>query len=288
MDVTAFSGAAVIALSSATIFMLVVRSWSAFSETVTSTRFPNSIMLEAAQRFRDEITRLGRDQSVYLATGLVFTVIFCLTYLLPPIGIFGDVPWWQLAIVLLLLLLAGGYLVYRLWQTIVARRRLMFVRDANMATGHALQHLPGNSNRVFHDVSCNGCVLDHVIVGMHGIYSVSVVARKPGKDNRVRLKGDQLLFAPGSETIPVGASAKKSKQLANELRKVLTRNIHIRSVIAVPGWEIDHQESSEYLLVNERNLAMVTGWKDQNDYLLNEEVDAVQEELTSRCKRFRR
>lgn len=287
MDVTAFSGAAVIALSSAAIFMLVVRSWSALSETVTSTRFPNSIMLEAAQRFRDEITRLGRDQSVYLATGLVFTVIFFGTYLLPPIGLFSDVPWWQLAFVLLLLLLAGGYLAYRLWQTLAARRRLMFIRDANMATGHALQHLTINSNRVFHDVSCNGGFLDHVIVGMHGIYTVSVVARKPGKDNRARLKGDQLLFAPGSESISVGHTGKKSQQLAAELRKVLTREIHIRPVIAVPGWEIDHQDSSEYLLVNECNLAMLTGWKDQKDYLLNEEVVAVQKELTRRCMRFR-
>ena len=287
MDVTAFSGAATIALSSATIFMLVVRSWSAFSQTVASTRFPNSIMLEAAQRFRDEITRLGRDQSVYLATGLVFAVIFCITYLLPPIELFSDLPWWQLLIVLTLLLLAASYLGYRLWQIILVRRRLILVRDANMATGHALQRLTMNSNRVFHDVTCNEGIVDHVIVGLHGIYSVSVIARKPGKDNRARLKGDQLLFAPGSDAISVARSGMKSQQLARELRKVLTRDIHIRPVIAVPGWEIDLQDSDEYLLVNERNLPMLTGWKDQKDFLMNEEVDAVQKELTKRCTRFR-
>jgi hypothetical protein len=245
-------------------------------------------MLEAAQRFRDEITRLGRDQSVYLATGLVFAVIFCITYMLPPIELFSGLPWWQLLIVLALLFLAAGYLGYRLWQIIVIRRRLIYVRDANMATGHALQRLTMNSNRVFHDVNCNEGIVDHVIVGLHGIYSVSVIARRPGKDNRARLKGDQLLFAPGSEAISVARSGKKSQQLASELRKVLARDIHIRPVIAVPGWEVDLQDSDEYLLVNERNLPMLTGWKDQKDFLMNEEVDAVQKELTERCTRFRR
>lgn len=288
MDVTAFGAASIIAFSSATIFMLVVRSWSAFSQTVGTTRFPNSIMLEAAQRFRDEITRLGRDQSVYLATGLVFAVIFCITYLLPPIELFNDLPWWQLLIVLTLLLLAVGYLAYRLWKIILTRHRLIFLRDANMATGHALQRLTMNRNRVFHDVRSNEGILDHVIVGLHGIYSVSVIARRPGKDNRARLKDDRLYFAPESEAMSVARSQQKSQQLARELKKVLTRDIHVRPVIAVPGWDIDLQDSDVFLLVNERNLPMLIGWTDQKDFLMNEEVDAVQKELTQRCTRFRR
>jgi hypothetical protein len=286
MDVTAFSGAVTIALSSALIFMLVVRSWSVFTQTASSSRFASSIMLESAQRFRDEISQLGRDQSVYLATGLVFAVIFSITYLLPPIEVFRNVPGWQFAIELLLLVLASGFLAYRLARIAVARRRLIFIRDANMSIGHALQRLTMNSNRVFHDVACNDGVIDHVIVGLHGIYAISVIARKTGKDNRARLKGDQLLFAPGVEGMGVARSRRKSEQLAQELKEILGHQIHVRSVIAVPGWEIDFQDSKDYLLVNEWNVAMVSGWKDQKDYLMNEEVDLVQQELTGRCTRF--
>ena len=51
MDLTAFGGAATVALTCAVIFLLIVRSYSAFTHTVASTAFPNSIMLVAAHRF---------------------------------------------------------------------------------------------------------------------------------------------------------------------------------------------------------------------------------------------
>jgi hypothetical protein len=286
MDLTVLSGAATIALVSATIFLFVIRSWTAFTQSAATTRFPNSIMREAAQRFRDEHEKLGREQSAYLVSALVFTVIFCVSYLLPPNGMFDEVPRWQLIVALGVLLVAAGFISYRLVRIIMERRKLLFIRDANMATGHSLQKLTSNSNRVFHDVPCQGETIDNVIVGLHGIYTISVIARRPGKDNRARLKGDQLVFAPGKDAVSVARSGAKSQQLAREIRKLTGHEIRVRSVIAIPGWEVESQESGEYLVVNERNLAMLTGWKDQKDYLMNEDVAAVHKMLTERCTRF--
>lgn len=286
MDLTVLSGAATIALAIAVVFLVVVRSWTAFSDTATGTRFPHSIMQEAAQRFRDQHTELGREQSAYLVTGLVFTVVFCVFYMLPPDGMFENVPRWQLIVVLVVLGIGSAFVTYRLSHIAIARRQLRFVRDANMATGHALQKLTSNRNRVFHDVECGGETIDNVIVGLHGVYTVSVVARKPGKENLAKLVGDQLAFARSKETVSVERSGKKSTQLAREIKKLTGHDIRVRSVIAVPGWEIDEQQSSEYLAVNERNIAMLTGWKDQADFLMNEDVEAIQKMLTKRCTRF--
>ena len=66
MDLTAFSGAVTIALASTLIFLLVVKSWAVFAKTTASTRFPESIMFEAAQRIRDKLDQLGQEQSVYI------------------------------------------------------------------------------------------------------------------------------------------------------------------------------------------------------------------------------
>ena len=52
----------------------------------------------------------------------------------------------------------------------------------------------------------------------------------------------------------------------------------------MPGWEITGQSSDEHLLVNERSLPMLRGWKDSADYLMNEDVDALHDMLTSRCR----
>lgn len=288
MDLTVLSGAATIALASAVLFLVVVRSWTLFVQTTATTRFPHSIMLEAAQRFRDRHEMLGREQSTYLVTGLVFTVVFSMFCMLPPDGIFENVPRWQLIIVLVLLGLGAAYIVYRLTRITVARRQLLFIRDANMATGHALQKLTANRNRVFHDVPCGPDTIDNVIVGLHGVYTVSVIARKPGKVNKAKLEGDRLVFAKAKEPLSVESSSRKSAQLASEIRKLTGHDIRVRSVIALPGWEISEQRSKEYLAVNERNIAMLTGWKDRADYLMNEDVEAIQKMLTDRCMRFRK
>jgi hypothetical protein len=287
MDLTALSGAATIALASTIILLLVIRSWTVFAKSTTTTRFPDSIMLEAAQRIRDKLTKLSHDQSVYLICALVFTVVFCIFYLIPPQGMFDDVPRWQLVLVLVLLGIAASFLVYQIVQTVIAKRKLLFYRDASMATGHALQKLTANQNRVFHDVPTAAGTIDNVIVGLQGVYTVSVIARRAGRNDRATLKGDRLSFGE-KHAISVKRSATQSEQLAKEIRKVTGNDIRVRSVIAIPGWEIESQQSSEFLVVNERNLSMLTGWKDQKDYLMNEDVEAVQEMLTKRCTRFGR
>ena len=287
MSLAALSGAAIVALASTIIFLLILKSWDVLSASVVeATRFPQSIMLEAAQRFRDEMERLGREQSHYLVAAVVFAIIFVITYLLPPQKMFEELPAWQLMLTLGLFVTAVLYTGFRLGQIVIVKRRLAFVRDANMATGHSLQKLTANQNRVFHDVPCGSRVIDNVIVGLEGIYAISVIARMPGKDNRVRLRDDTLSFAPGKESLSVARSGAKSVRLAKELGDLLGHEVRVRSVIAVPGWEIESQVSDDYLVVNERNLAMLIGWKNQSDYLMTEDVARIQSMLTERCTRF--
>jgi hypothetical protein len=66
---------------------------------------------------------------------------------------------------------------------------------------------------------------------------------------------------------------------------MLGHKVRVRSVLAVPGWDIGEQSSDKHLLVNERTIPMLRGWRDQSDYLMNEDVDALQKELTARCRR---
>ncbi len=288
MSLVALSGPTTIALASTFVFLLIVKTWHVIAHSIgTTTRFPNSIMLEAAQRFRDELERLGREQALFLVAGLLFSAIFVVTYLFPPQGMFEHLPQWQLILVIVLCGAAIVYTVYRLLHIVIAKRRLAFVRDANMATGHALQKLNANQNRVFHDVRCGAGVIDNVVDGQHGIYAINVIARKPGKDSTVTLRGDKLTFAPANVSITVRRSGTKSGELANEIGKLLKHKVRVRTVIVVPGWEVESQASEAYLAVNERNLTMLSGWKDPNDFLMDEDVDVVQKMLTERCTRFR-
>jgi hypothetical protein len=287
MDLELLGGAAAVALASTLLFVLIAMSWQVVSSAFAARpKFRANTMFEAAQRFRDQVDKLQHRQSFFLATGLVFAVFFTVTMVLRPQDLIGAPPVWQIALLFLVLFVATAYGAYRLVSVMRWRRRLAYVRDACIAVGHGLQRLSAHHNRVFYDVPCGNSVMDNVLVGSRGIYAVYVVARHPVKDNRVRLDGDKLSFAPGNVSMSLSEFVRRSDQFARECRRLLQHEVTVRSVIAVPGWEVDFQSRDRFLVVNERHLSMIGGWKDPKDYLLDEDVTAIQDMLSERCSRY--
>jgi hypothetical protein len=286
MDIEAISGAAIVALASTLLFLLIAKSWSALSRTVGSTpSFADSIMHEAAQRFRDELDRLSSSRSIYLSGTLVFLVLFVAAYILRARDLFAGYPAWQLWMQIGFLGIAAVLAAWRLGRTILAYREVRFVRDANVAVGHQLQRIATGANRVFHDVKTSAGIVDHVLVGQTGIYAVNVVAKRGGQKGNAVLKNNFLSFSSHAEALPVVEITASTVRLEKEIRRLLGHKIRVRSVIAAPGWNVGEQASENHLLVNERTIAMLRGWRDQSDYLMNEDVDALQRELTVRCSR---
>ncbi len=276
------SSAATIALASATVFLLIVKSWRLIAQPFANKRnFGEFIMVESAQRFRDRLRDLNNQQTLALALTLMFVLTFGIAVLLSAQNFLGKLPFWQNVVVLIAVSFVAGYGLYKLVVIIMERRNVAFVRDANVAVGHGLQRLTASQNRIFHEVRCASGIIDNVVVGLQGIYIVNVIAQRPFKDNRVRLTGDELSFAPGKINISLAENGVKARQLAKQLKLELGHDVRVRPVVAVPGWEIDAQASENYLVVNERTIAMLRGWRDENDYLMTEDVEAINQLLTS-------
>lgn len=286
MDIEAISGAATVALTSTVLFLLVAKFWSALSRTVGSgPSFADSIMHEAAQRFRDEFDKLSRAQSIYLGAALVFAMLFIAAYLLRAQELFIGYPDWQLYLQLGFLVLALAFAAYQLVATVLEGRQVRFQRDANIAIGHQLHQISSGITRVFHDVETSAGVIDHVVVGQNGIYAINVVAKRGGNGNTVRLQDNTLHFPNAKLMFSIVDIAARKTRLEKDFRKLLGHKIRVRSVIAVPGWDIGEQSSEQHLLVNERNVAMLRGWRDNSDHLMNEDVDTLHKDLTSKCLR---
>lgn len=286
MELEAISAAATVALTSTIIFLLVAKTWNAVSRTISSApSFADRIMHEAAQRFRDELDRLSCSQSTYLSGALVFVVLFVAAYVLQAKHLFVGYPSWQLYLQLGFLLLVSGFAAFHLANTVRAQQQLKFLRDANVAIGHLLQQMSAQGTRVFHDVGTNAGVVDHVIVGQKGLYAINVVALRGGKRAKARLRDGYIEYSNGKPDQAIVEITAKTDRLQKEFRELLGHDIRVRSVIAVPGWDTGEQSDDEHLLVNERTITMLNGWKDNSDHLMNEDVDALQQELTSRCAR---
>ena len=289
MEIEAISGAATIALASTAVFLLIAKAWAALSHRITrATVFSDQILHEAAHRFRNEFDRLTRSQSTYLSSALAFAVLFAAAYLLQAKDFFPGYPAWQINLQLTFVVLASAYVTYRLGRTVLARHQIKFVRDANIAIGHQLRQLPRGDTRVFHDVQTAAGIVDHVVVSQNGLYAIHVIARRPARDGNAKLKGNSIEFSAARlsntdaiESV-IGVTA-KTRRLEKELGELLGHPTRIRAVLAVPGWDVTEQTGNEHLLVNERNVSIIEGWKDNKYFLMNEDVAAILEELTARC-----
>lgn len=285
MDIESFSGAATVAVACTVLFVLVIKSWQLISRAVNSgPTFADNIMREAAQRFRDEFDRLSNEQTTYLSAGLVFVLLFVAAYVLQAERLYAGYPNWQLYLFLVVFSLGGVLVLARLTKNSIDRQHVRLLRDANIAIGHELQRIAAGFGRVYHDVETSAGVIDHVIVGQSGAYAVNVFARRPAKNGIVTLEGNNLVFKPVNKARNVVDIKKKTAALEREFRRLLDHRVRVRSVIAVPGWQVHEQSSEEHLLVNERSLPMLRGWKDRADYLMNDDVEALQNMLTTITK----
>ena len=142
MDIESISGAATVALACTLVFLLVAKSWQLIIRSVGSTpNFSDSIMREAAQRFRDEFERLSRSRAIYLSAGVVFIVLFVSAYTLNAERLFAGYPIWQLYLLLAALSAAAVVAARRLLKTVLECHRIKLRRDANIAIGHQLQRI---------------------------------------------------------------------------------------------------------------------------------------------------
>ncbi len=284
MDLAAISIATALAAAGALVFaLLLLASRTAPVLPWRRSVFASSMTNVPAQALQRQWRVLGQRRALFLLP-ILFLIISVATLLVaePAEHLLQLPKWQQLAVVgIVLLAVAGG--AFRAIQFSVQRQRLFLKIDASQTIGHALRRITVNLNRTFHDVPTAFGTIDHVVVGIHGIYAVRVIARRPARNKSLQLEDDELVFADGKYRVSLKNTRRIADRFARECAKVLHHDVHVRLIIAVPGWEIESQSNDDVLVTNERNLSMLTGWKDQRDHLMNEDADALHRYLDERC-----
>lgn len=285
MELEAIGGAASLALLGSAVFALAARAWIALGRgRVGRPPFARLLLPEPAQRFRDEFDLLGGKQSALLAAALVFAVLFAFAWLSGASRILAGADTWLVWAAGAIVVAGIAWALYRLARIVLLRRRLAFRRNASIAVSQTLDRVTGSLNRVFHDVECANEIVDHVLVGQKGAYAIFVIARTPGKGNTLRVRDSDLWFA-GREPLVLDRFAVITDKLAALFRKAIGNPVRVRTVLVVPGWEIQEQSGEGCLVVNERSLVMLRGWADRSEYLMNEDVESLHEFLGERSLR---
>lgn len=294
MDTTLFQGiiiAAAVSLIATFAFLAVARTGLIFTRKAKRrSAFAGAILYEAGHRFRQQMSSVDATTSVHLTAGLMFLIVFLTVSIIkmPTPGM--AVPSWVWVLGAIAVAVGMCFIPYSLLKLLHQRSRLTYVRDAHIAIGHALHGTSLRGSRVFHEVTMGSLVIDHVVVGLSGVYAVDVVVR--GKRRGMfsteagcaSLGDDALDFDGVKDTASVARSVRKASKLSIFLSKITNEPVKVKSVIAVPGWRVGGPSHDRLLLVNEKNLVMLTGWTSKDSYLMDDDVAQIIEHLSKCCR----
>jgi hypothetical protein len=261
-------------------FILLIAGWVRFKGA-----FPDGAQNAAGGMARRELRRLERELAVLAAAA---SAAFGAAALLLLYGVarFTDIWLWLLFGLGLALVVAWSVFLVR---QLLRWREARFAARAQAAFAASLARLNLQGLRVFHDVTLGDLTLDHVVLGLRGLFAIRVVARRPrrGAETVVRINGRSIEFQDGFALLDtLSLTERAARALADMQVKGLSHRPHVLPVVAVPGWEIAPPQGAagETFLANEKTAMLLTQATKPADYLMEADVALLQEQLTKLSK----
>jgi hypothetical protein len=243
--------------------------------------FAGGVQNTAGSVARRELRRLERELAVLAAGASAAIGAAAMLFLYGSARLPGIWLWLLFGLGLALVVAWGVFLV----RQSLRWREARFAARAHAAFAASLARLNLQGLRVFHDVALDGIILDHVVLGLRGLFAIRLVARLPARDAEtvVRINGRSIEFQDGFALLDTLALAERgARALADMQVKGLSHRPHVLPVVAVPGWEIAPAQGAagETFLANEKTAMLLTRVSKPADYLMEADVALLQEQLT--------
>ena len=278
--------ALIVALVGSLVFLGAGYAWMAVGAKLQRRNpFADHILREAGHRVRQSFQKLDRRYYLFLSSLLVYVLLLVVAFALQSEPLPYDAHAWVWLLLSALVIVASLLLPFHVVKLKWSRSRLAFRRTATIAVGHALQRIASTGFNVYHDVRVGNHVIDNVVVGAKGAYAVNVVVlgNHRAKNGAARLDESNLVFGKAEISAPVGIYVNRVTGLSKELSKVIGHPLRVRSVIAVPGWNVSAADSDRHLLVNEKNVNTLTGWTDPDTNLIDDDLGQIHDYLVEQC-----
>lgn len=242
------------------------------------------------ESLREEIDKISQKIDDYLLN-LLFLCLPPLV-LLQAFLYFGSnkLQLWQLVTVLVLYVLLIYWGTSRLYQLLKQRRNLYLGLDAEMAVGQELNHLMLHGCRVFHDFSCRGFNIDHVVIGPGGVIAVETKGRAKrdqgggSADAKVIFNGEYLRFPGWLEKNPVLQARRQAVWLQKWLTSAVGQTVKVRPALALAGWYVERTKTGDVLVYNGKSPVFLTNPNITGDRLSAEMIQRIVHQVELRCR----
>lgn len=224
----------------------------------------------------------GRRWDQYRTAALLFVASILL------LMIFGRRDWWadmslslHVAIAAALLLILG-FGVVKMIQLARYRIRLAKLLDTHITVAQRLVEAQLRGNRIYHSVPIGKGIVDNLVLGSNGIYTVQLFPVPENRYESVCAEPGSLTFQPGDINCDLSRHKHQTTLMARALSQLVGSSVTVLPVIVVPDCNIKPSSVDRPLLVSMESCTAFIGWKDPAAFLMDEEIAEIDRWLSTR------
>ena len=269
-----------VAFSVAASYLLLSRLADVIGSLLLRFRRSRSVSCRPGEVVHQALKITGRRWDQYRTAALLFCVSLALL-----LG-FGRYGWWPdqsigvYVIVGAALFLMLGFNMVRMFQLMRYRVRLSRLLDTHIKVAQRLTEAQLRGNRVYHAVPIGDDIIDNVVVGSNGVYTVSLVTSPAQNCESVSFRRGGLVFQPGAVRHDLRQYGKTIIALTRALSEHTSEPVVVQPVVIVPDCRIEEAQEDGPLLVSMESCTSFIGWKDQRAFLMEDDIASINDWLT--------
>jgi len=223
----------------------------------------------------------GRRWDQYQTAALLFVASILLLL------IFGRYEWWVNMSVSLYAAIAAAELLIlffglaKVVQLARYRARLATLLDTHSAVAQRLVEAQLRGNRVYHSVPIGNGIIDNLVVGSNGVYTVQLFPPPDSRCESVLAHAGGLTFRPGDFDCDLRKHKHQTTLLARALSQAVGSPITVLPVIVVPDCTIESTSTERPLLVSMESCTAFIGWKEPDAFLMDEDIEEINRWLST-------
>jgi hypothetical protein len=217
----------------------------------------------------------GRRWDHHVNATVLFGVLFITLVVLGRRDWLPDMALRIWTVLALAMLIPLGFALTKLLHLLSYRMRLARLLEIHVAVAKRLTEAQLRGNRIYHSVPVHDAIIDNVVVGNNGVYTVQLLPPPFVNCDSVRIEGGALVFRPGDLRWELRQYRYAVAALASALSEATGATRKVLPVIVVPGCRIMPTNDDSVLLVSIESCTAFVGWKDPDAYLMTDEIEAI-------------
>lgn len=270
-----------VALGVSATYLLLASLAVVVREFVLRFRGVQSISRRPGEVVHQVLKITGRRWDQYRTAALLFFVTLAILQSLGRRGWWADLStaWFAATAVVLAALIIFG--LAKMLQLYRYRVRLEGLLDQHLAVAQKLTEAQLRGNRVYHSVPVGDAIIDNVVVGSNGVYTVQLIPRPDRDSESVSVKEGALSFRPTHVRRDLRAYGEALVALTKLLSQCAGENVKLQPVVVVPDCKIETATVDTPLLVRVESCTSFIGWKDPEAFLMSDDIEAINRWLST-------